>query len=205
MNNQLINRHLCDITRGPPPLWSSMVRGKIRPAILQNPGMDTFRPTGPLSPRKDTLILLWPWTFVKMSFIGKIDLQFKHYSWHLINRPGVAGAVIQSPLSFINWLIQWSFSSNIFQTLPITNRHLSRVTCHLSRVTFFILYKKLDKVVELVGGHWSFVLLYFRWKRQSDPCTWFNAVQNLALRWLKALRQALDQYQNLELAPWVFF
>ena len=32
--------------------------GKIRPAILQNPGMDTFCPTEPVCPRKDTLILL---------------------------------------------------------------------------------------------------------------------------------------------------
>ena len=34
-------------------------RVQIRPAILQNPGMDTFRPTEPLSPGMDTLILLW--------------------------------------------------------------------------------------------------------------------------------------------------
>ena len=39
---------------------SVKTRGQIRPAILQNPGMDTFRPTEPLSPWKDTLILLWP-------------------------------------------------------------------------------------------------------------------------------------------------
>ena len=35
-------------------------RGQLRPAILQNPGMDTFRPTELLSPWKDTLILLCP-------------------------------------------------------------------------------------------------------------------------------------------------
>ena len=42
--------------------------------ILQNPGMDTFRPTEPLSPRKDTLFLLWPSKLVNKSF-GKINLQ----------------------------------------------------------------------------------------------------------------------------------
>ena len=61
-----------------------MSRGQIRPAILQNPEMDTFRPTEPLSPRKDTLILLWPSKLVKMSFFRKIYLQFLHFSWHLI-------------------------------------------------------------------------------------------------------------------------
>ena len=39
------------------------LRGQIRPAILQNPGMDTFRPTEPLSPTLDIKIgqnvLLW--------------------------------------------------------------------------------------------------------------------------------------------------
>ena len=47
-------------------------RGQKRPAILRNPGMDTFRPTEPLSSRKDTLILLWPSKLVKMSFFGEI-------------------------------------------------------------------------------------------------------------------------------------
>ena len=53
--------------------------GRIRPAILQNPGMDTFRPTEPLCPGKDTLILLWPSKLVKMSFFGKINLQFQAF------------------------------------------------------------------------------------------------------------------------------
>ena len=52
---------------------SDEARGQIRPAILQNPGMDTFRPTEPLSPGKDTLILLWP------SKLVKINLQFQAY------------------------------------------------------------------------------------------------------------------------------
>ena len=47
--------------------------------VLQNPGMDTFRPTEPLSPRKDTLILLRPSKLVKMSFFGKVNLQFQAF------------------------------------------------------------------------------------------------------------------------------
>ena len=38
------------------------------------------------------------------------------------NRPGVAGAVLQSPLSLIHSLFNQSFSSNVFQTLSIPNR-----------------------------------------------------------------------------------
>ena len=54
-------------------------RGQKRPAILQNPGMDTFCPTEPLSPGKDTQILLWPSKLVKMSFFGKVNLQFQAF------------------------------------------------------------------------------------------------------------------------------
>ena len=55
----------------------ALIQGQIRPAILQNPGMDTFRPTEPLSPGMDTLILLWTSKLVKMSFFGKTNLQFQ--------------------------------------------------------------------------------------------------------------------------------
>ena len=40
----------------------------------------------------------------------------------VFNRPGVAGAVLQSPLSLIHLLSRWSFSQNIFQLLSIPNR-----------------------------------------------------------------------------------
>ena len=40
----------------------------------------------------------------------------------IFNRPGVAGAVLQSPPWLIHWLSEWSFSPNIFQTLSIPNR-----------------------------------------------------------------------------------
>ena len=52
----------------------SKSRGQIRPAILQNPGTDTYSSTEPLNHRKDALILLWPSNLVNMSF-GKINLQ----------------------------------------------------------------------------------------------------------------------------------
>ena len=51
-------------------------RGQICPTILQNPGMDTFWPTEPLHPGKDTLILLKPSNLINISFFGKIYLQF---------------------------------------------------------------------------------------------------------------------------------
>ena len=64
--------------RGSPCPWDG-VRGQIHPAILQNPGMDTYPPTEPLNPGKDALILLWPSKLVQMSFFGKINLQFQAF------------------------------------------------------------------------------------------------------------------------------
>ena len=49
------------------------------------------------------------------------------------NRPGVAGAVLQSPLSFINSL------SEIFKECSShTICHVSCVMCHMSRVMFHL-------------------------------------------------------------------
>ena len=56
-----------------------MFRGQIRPAILRYQGMDIFCPTQPVCPWKDTLILLWPSNLAKMSFFGKISLQFQGF------------------------------------------------------------------------------------------------------------------------------
>ena len=61
------------------------------------------------------------------------------------NSPGVAGAVLQTPLLLINkFMSPQSFCSNIFET-P------SHITCHMSHITciFFIFF--LDKVLKLVG------------------------------------------------------
>ena len=78
----------------------------------------------------------------------------------LVNRPGVAGAVLQTPLSLIKWLSHSSFSLNIFQPLSIPNRkfwqnvhptchvssvmcHVSPVTCHPSHVTCHLSHEKM--------------------------------------------------------------
>ena len=87
----------------------------------------------------------------------------------IINRPGVAGAVLQTPSSFINSVSSSAFSSrystnlhsqavrarelNFFDNVhlpPPGTCHMSHVTCHVSHVTFsyFFFYK----VVKLVGG-----------------------------------------------------
>ena len=86
---------------------------------------------------------------------------YKHlcHSLIIINRPGVAGAVLKSPLSLIDLLVEPSFSLNIFQTLLIPNQkswnfermfiphyvscvmcHMSHVTCHLLQVTYHMLF-----------------------------------------------------------------
>ena len=81
----------------------------------------------------------------------------KWYKSELFNRTGVAGAVLQSPPSPTDSLIDWSFSSNTFQNgrarelkfwenvhptlyemchVSCVRCHLSPVTCHVSPVTF---------------------------------------------------------------------
>ena len=52
-------------------------RGQLRPAILQNAGMDTLRPTELLSLRKDTLIQFWP---SKCLSLAKLIYNSKHLS-----------------------------------------------------------------------------------------------------------------------------
>ena len=56
-----------------------------------------------------------------MHFKVEVSLTVLHYVhsnkyYIIINRPGVARAVLQSPPSFIHWLIEQSFCLNIFQT-----------------------------------------------------------------------------------------
>ena len=66
----------------------------------------------------------------------------------MFNRPGAAGAVLQTPLSLINWLIESSFVEISSEHLhsktvragklkfgeKVLLPHLSCVTCHMSRV-----------------------------------------------------------------------
>ena len=98
-----------------------------------------------------------------------------------INRPGVAGPVLKTPLLLIHSVSQWSFSlqsskhhnsqtvrardlkfwDNVHHPLCVTC-HMSRVIFHVSPVTrhvphvmchqFFSSSLFLDKVVELVAG-----------------------------------------------------
>ena len=73
-----------------------------------------------------SISLFWP----------TIALFFFSSSVSIINRPGVAGAVLQTTLSLINWVI---LCGNIFHTLPLPNRKsLSCVTCHVSHVVCHI-------------------------------------------------------------------
>ena len=70
----------------------------------------------------------------------------------LINRPGVAGAVLQTALWFIKWVSEWVSQpfppdiQNIIASKPLeleswyfdrmfTPHHVSCVTCHMSHVT----------------------------------------------------------------------
>ena len=96
-----------------------------------------------------------------------------------VNRPGVAGAVLQTPSSLINWFIhsvsQWSFPSksskhHISQkkltqcSLPVMCQmshvtcHVSHVTCHMSHVTrdmshffFFFFFLQLFGVGSVIN------------------------------------------------------
>ena len=92
------------------------------------------------------------WFFFKL-FLSKVvwygDLIFETHVrcfmeiLHLINRPGVADSVLQTPLSLINWVGKWSFSSQssrhhksqiLRECSPLTMCHMSQVTCHISGV-----------------------------------------------------------------------
>ena len=82
----------------------------------------------------------------------------------VFNRPGIAGAVLQTPPSFVNCLFL-----QIFRTPSLPNHrsegaeilreglggtfHVSHVTCHASRVICHMsCATKSDKVVKLVSG-----------------------------------------------------
>ena len=56
-----------------------------------------------------------------LMLIGSMYVMFKYL---LFNKPGVAGAVIQTSLSFIDSLSQWlNLCENIFKTLSLSNRN----------------------------------------------------------------------------------
>ena len=109
--------------------------------------------------------------------VSTVICHMSHVS--IFNRPGVAGVVLQTPLSLIHWLSEWAFSSkpsNHHYTQTIRARklklwdnvhlppcvichvsnvlcHVSGVRCHMSGVTCQVSNvkkKNLDKVVKLV-------------------------------------------------------
>ena len=89
-------------------------------------------------------------------------------------------------------LESWFFLEN-FNPTPCVTRHVSRVTCHVSRVTchvspvtckknqqqkhlnFFIKQKKLDNVVELVGGASRWRVCYQQSQRLQDFFVFTNS------------------------------
>ena len=105
------------------------------------------------------------------------------YSQHIpffivwfINRPGVAGAVLQAPLSFIysfiNWFRESSFSSRssnhfpaqtVRECSPNTTWHMSCVICHVSYVTCHMSH---------VTCHMSFCLFLFFFGQSGGASCW---------------------------------
>ena len=107
----------------------------------------------------------FPWVLEHNMAVYSTHSSWQYFCMNIINRPGVAGAVLQSPLWLIKWLSDWVIlkfkyiastvnlkpeelgSSNFGECSSHTMCHVSPFTCH-----FFSSLKKLDKVVELVGG-----------------------------------------------------
>ena len=58
----------------------SAVYCAVQCTVQCTPGMDTFHHTEPLSPRKNTLTLLWPTKLVKCPSLGKLTYNSKHFS-----------------------------------------------------------------------------------------------------------------------------
>ena len=94
-----------------------------------------------------------------------------------VNRPGVAGALLQTPPSLINSVTHWCYSFRSSEhhksqtaiareltfwenvhTRPCVMRHVAHITCEMSPVMchlspyFFILFLQQKKMVELVAG-----------------------------------------------------
>ena len=92
------------------------------------------------------------------------------YNLYVFNRPNVAGAVLQTPSSLIDWLIWlavYSKSSKRFESQTVETRelkfwenvhpkssvmcHMSCVTCQLSPGSCYMYFFFTFKVVELVS------------------------------------------------------
>ena len=125
---------------------------------------------------------------------------------YIFNRPGVVGAVLQTPLSLIQRVSQLAFSSKsskYHKSQTVGGRglkfwkkihppqhitcHVSHVTCHVSPVTCHMSHFFLSwKVVKLIGG--GFVinkaypcqlrdLFFFNWECIEKLLTFFLRVE----------------------------
>ena len=135
------------------------------------------------------------------TFTSEIMMQF--YNYFIFNRPGVAGAVLQTASSLIKWVSQSSFSSRYSQhhdsqtvrarelkfwenvhPTPCVMCHLSHVTCHISPVTCHLSPAKCPKN-----------LYFFHTKKKI---VFFNLVQKngqsgVASRWRVCYQQGLPR------------
>ena len=98
------------------------------------------------------------WAFQGTVLYSAVECNVLQYMCSVLNRPGVAGAVLQSPPSFADWLINsvilyskylpntpnpkpeeigsWNFERMfIWYYVSCVKCHVSCVTCHVSRVT----------------------------------------------------------------------
>ena len=102
--------------------------------------------------------------------------EFMARSMKVCNRPGVAGAVQQTPLSLTHWVIDTCQSSKRYKSQTVKARelkfwekvclpprvmchmscvtcHMSRVTCHMQQVSSNLFKHKINnKGAKLVGG-----------------------------------------------------
>ena len=121
----------------------------------------------------------------------KNKLKKNHHANHyaIVNRPGVARVVLQTPLLLIQSVSQWSFSSepskhHYNQTVrarklkilenvnppPLVTFHVSSVTCQVSGVMFIFIFHFFYKMVELVG-----------WGVEGLPCLVFQLINALQI------------------------
>ena len=103
-------------------------------------------------------------TLVQINILLVRTITKEIWQFKVFNRPGVAGAVLQTPLWLINWLTHSSLSKYLQNTftpkpwelgphLSCVIFHVSCVTCHISYAMY---HKKIkinaDKAVEFVVG-----------------------------------------------------
>ena len=118
------------------------------------------------------------------------------YLWYLVfNRPAVAGAVVQKPLSLINWLSKSSFSSKSSRhlhskpdDLGIWNlRECSTPSmCHKSHVPWHMSYVTCHVTPSRVICCMSHVTFFFTkwWSYSEEGLLWTKGLHHLVFRLL---------------------